>query len=369
MSKLLTPENILNLLLVFVPVAIVLEVMHASPTLIFVASCLAIIPLAGVMGKATEHLAEKVGEGIGGLLNATFGNAAELIIAIVALRAGLYDVVKASITGSIIGNILLVFGLSALLGGVKYSTQSFNKTAASLGTTMLTLSVIGLVIPALFHVVVEGNPNAGEQELSLEIAIILMLTYILSLVFTLKTHSHLYVGELHDGHRHEGGERQVHHEIADGHDAGANGGAADEHHGDERRREDEGARRANRGHAGQGLGDVPEQAMRALRKHDLFALLGGVRLDDADASERFGEAAGDLSVDLAALAKEWTETLERSGEPAAKDAEDEDGHRSQAPIEIEEDAEREHGRDNRARQLHDARADQVSDAFGVRHDA
>ncbi len=143
MSKLLTPENILNLLLVFVPVAIVLEVMHASATLIFVASCLAIIPLAGVMGKATEHLAERVGEGIGGLLNATFGNAAELIIAIMALRAGLYDVVKASITGSIIGNILLVFGFSALLGGVKYSTQIFNKTAASLGTTMLTLSVIG----------------------------------------------------------------------------------------------------------------------------------------------------------------------------------------------------------------------------------
>jgi Ca2+:H+ antiporter len=118
MSKLLTPENILNLLLIFVPIAIVLELMHASPTLIFITSCLAIIPLAGVMGKATEHLAERVGEGIGGLLNATFGNAAELIIAIVALRAGLYDVVKASITGSIIGNILLVFGLSAPLGAV-----------------------------------------------------------------------------------------------------------------------------------------------------------------------------------------------------------------------------------------------------------
>ena len=120
MSKLLTPENILNLLLVFVPIAIVLEyVVHARPTWIFVTSCLAIIPLAGLMGKATEHLAEKVGEGIGGLLNATFGNAAELIIAIMALRAGLYDVVKASITGSIIGNILLVFGLSALLGGAR----------------------------------------------------------------------------------------------------------------------------------------------------------------------------------------------------------------------------------------------------------
>jgi Ca2+:H+ antiporter len=115
------------------------------------------------MGKATEHLAEKVGEGIGGLLNATFGNAAELIIADRGLRAGLYDVVKASITGSIIGNILLVFGLSAVLGGVKYSTQKFNKTAASMGTTMLTLAVIGLVIPALFHVVVEGSPTPASR--------------------------------------------------------------------------------------------------------------------------------------------------------------------------------------------------------------
>jgi Ca2+:H+ antiporter len=194
MKKLLTPENILNLLLIFVPIAIVLELVHASPTAIFITSCLAIIPLAGLMGKATEHLAERVGEGIGGLLNATFGNAAELIIAIVALRAGLYDVVKASITGSIIGNILLVFGLSALLGGVKFSSQTFNKTAASLGTTMLTLSVIGLVVPALYHTVVEGVPEAGEQELSLEIAVILMLTYVLSLVFTLKTHRHLYAG-------------------------------------------------------------------------------------------------------------------------------------------------------------------------------
>ena len=137
MGKLLTPENILNLLLIFVPIAIVLEVMHASATLDLRRVLPGDHPAGGLMGHATEQLAEKVGEGIGGLLNATFGNAAELIIAIVALRAGLYDVVKASITGSIIGNILLVFGLSALLGGVKYSTQTFNQTAASLGTTLL----------------------------------------------------------------------------------------------------------------------------------------------------------------------------------------------------------------------------------------
>jgi Ca2+:H+ antiporter len=192
--KIFAVEHLLNWLLIFVPIAIVLELMHAGPVLIFATSCLAIVPLAGLMGKATEHLAEKMGEGVGGLLNATFGNAAELIIATMALNRGLTDVVKASITGSIIGNILLVFGLSALCGGLKYPAQRFNQTAASLGATMLALSVIGLLVPALFHQVAQGRPNAGEQELSLEIAIILMVTYALSLVFTLKTHKHLYAG-------------------------------------------------------------------------------------------------------------------------------------------------------------------------------
>ena len=203
MSKLLSAQNILNLLLIFVPIAIVLEyVVHARAEWIFVTSCLAIIPLAGLMGKATEHLAEHVGEGIGGLLNATFGNAAELIIAVVALRAGLYDVVKASLTGSIIGNILLVFGLSALIGGARFPVQTFNKTAANLGTTMLTLAAIGLVVPAIFHYVVAGGPAVAEQDLSLEISIILMATYVLSLLFTLRTHRHLYAG----GHGEEADE-------------------------------------------------------------------------------------------------------------------------------------------------------------------
>ncbi len=203
MSKLLSVQNILNLLLVFVPIAIALEyVVHARAEWIFVTACLAIIPLAGLMGKATEHLAERVGEGIGGLLNATFGNAAELIIATMALRAGLYDVVKASLTGSIIGNILLVFGLSALVGGARRSVQRFNKTAANLGTTMLTLAAIGLVVPAIFHFIVAGGPVVAEQDLSLEISIILMITYVLGLVFTLRTHKHLFAG----GHGEEADE-------------------------------------------------------------------------------------------------------------------------------------------------------------------
>src|SRR5215208_2401174 len=138
----------MNLLLVFVPVAFVMEfALHSDALAIFVISCLGIVPLAGVMGHATEELAERMGEGVGGLLNATFGNAAELIIAIMALRAGLYDLVKASITGSIIGNILLVFGLSTLAGGLRYTKQQFNATAASSGSTLLVLSAVGLLTP------------------------------------------------------------------------------------------------------------------------------------------------------------------------------------------------------------------------------
>jgi Ca2+:H+ antiporter len=188
-------RNALLLLLVFVPVALVLRFLFGMRGLaVFITSALAIIPLAGLMGRATEALAEHLGEGIGGLLNATFGNAAELIIAIVALRAGLYDLVKASITGSIIGNILLVFGASALYGGLRYHSQKFNPTAASLGATLLVLSAIGLVVPAIFHLLVQGNPRAHERELSLEIAIVLMITYLLSLLFTLRTHRHLFMG-------------------------------------------------------------------------------------------------------------------------------------------------------------------------------
>ncbi len=187
-------KNLLNLLLIFVPAAIVLEWMHASPIAVFIASSLAIIPLASWMGRATEQLAEKMGEGIGGLLNATFGNAAELIIALMALRRGLFEVVKASITGSIIGNILLVLGLSILLGGAKFPRQVFNRTAASLGATLLALSAVALLMPAVFHLLVAGKANVREQDLSLEIAIVLFITYVLSLVFTLRTHSHLYTG-------------------------------------------------------------------------------------------------------------------------------------------------------------------------------
>lgn len=185
----------LSAMMGFVPVCILLELAHADPVWIFIVSGLAIIPLAGLMGKATEHLAEHLGAGIGGLLNATFGNAAELIIGFIALKAGLIDVVKASLTGSIIGNILLVLGASILAGGLKYETQYFNRTAASMGMTLLALSTISLIIPALFHMVISGHPEAHERELSLEISIVLFVCYILSLLFSLRTHKHLYVGD------------------------------------------------------------------------------------------------------------------------------------------------------------------------------
>ena len=195
MKRWLRWENALGLLLVFVPVTLLLEfVMGVHGTPIFVTASLAIIPLAGLMGRATEQLAHHVGAGLGGLLNATYGNAAELIIAGFALHAGLHDVVKASITGSIIGNVLLVFGLAALLGGLKFPVQKFNRTAASLGGTMLVLSAIGLVIPAIFHAVADVPPST-EFTLSRDIAVVLMASYALMLVFSLRTHPHLYLGD------------------------------------------------------------------------------------------------------------------------------------------------------------------------------
>ncbi len=206
MRSLFNPERVLLLFLVFVPVALALEyLVEGADTWVFVTSAIAVIPLAGIIGRATEHLAERVGAGLGGLLNATFGNAAELIIAVIALRAGLYDLVKASITGSIIGNVLLVFGLSALLGGIKFQTQRFNRTAASLGATMLLLAAIALVVPAIFHWVVGDSAELREHKLSLFISVILIATYFLSLLFSLKTHSHLYRGAAGQEQHHDQG--------------------------------------------------------------------------------------------------------------------------------------------------------------------
>lgn len=195
----------LNWFLICVPLAAWLEHARAdSHVPIFFVACLAVLPLAGWLGHATEHLAERTGEGIGGLLNATFGNAAELIIAFSALKQGLFSVVKASLTGSIIGNILLVLGAACLAGGLKYKTQKFNAAAARSQATMLTLAVIALIVPAAYHYLVSTDPARSalaandmarrESDLSLEISIVLLVIYGLSLVFTLHTHKQLFSG-------------------------------------------------------------------------------------------------------------------------------------------------------------------------------
>ena len=186
----------LDWLLLAVPLAFAIYYVPAwkNETLLFIITGIAIIPLAGWMGRATEHLGARAGHGIGGLLNATFGNAAELIIALMALSHGLIGVVKASITGSIIGNILLVLGLSILVGGLRFPRQTFNRTAAGLGTTMMALASIGLLVPTIFFYIATGPqaPTKDLEHLSEEIAIILAIMYVLSLFFTLKTHRHLF---------------------------------------------------------------------------------------------------------------------------------------------------------------------------------
>ena len=172
--------------------------------LIFIVAGLAIVPLAGYIGRATDDLASRLGAGIGGFLNATFGNAAELIISIVALRHGLPNLVKASITGSIISNVLLVFGAAALAGGLRRRIVHFNRTAAGLGTTMLVLSAIGLVVPALFHRLSRNVPDAPDLRLDTEIAVVLLVTYGLYLLFTLRTHRELYSAGIEPDHGRRG---------------------------------------------------------------------------------------------------------------------------------------------------------------------
>jgi Ca2+:H+ antiporter len=183
----------LNWLLVFVPVAVALEHLAADrPLWIFLASALAIVPLAGWMGHATEQIATRTGEGIGGLLNATFGNAAELIIALAALRAGLHEVVKASLAGAIVGNILLVLGAAMLAGGLRHRPeQHFNAAGARSQATMLTLAVIALVLPAAYQRV---GATPALPSLSLWISLVLIAVYAANLVFSLITHESLFAG-------------------------------------------------------------------------------------------------------------------------------------------------------------------------------
>jgi Ca2+:H+ antiporter len=210
---LLSGEGWPYLLVPFIPIAIALELGHASASVIFICSALGVIPTAALMGQATEQLAARSGPGIGGFLNVTFGNAPEIIIALFALHEGLQEVVKASLVGSILGNILLVMGAAMLIGGRKRERQTFDRTAASVQSLMLMLAAAAMAMPAIFQLVHGGglprpeaqskNFGGDVEHLSVAVAIVLLITYLFGLLFSLKTHRDLFnppdVAEEHEG--------------------------------------------------------------------------------------------------------------------------------------------------------------------------
>ena len=179
----------LKYMLIFIPISIVGKFMNFSPAVMFILAALSIIPLAGLMGEGTEEISFYSGPKIGGFLNATFGNATELIISFFALKQGLFEVVKSSIAGSIIGNILLVLGASMLAGGLKHKTQEFNKNIVETTSSMLLFAVIGLSIPAVFtHTFPSDLLNTRYEGLSIAVAVIMFILYILSLLFSFFNH-------------------------------------------------------------------------------------------------------------------------------------------------------------------------------------
>lgn len=192
----------------FIPLAIVLELAHGGAVVLFAVSALGVIPTAALMGRATEELAARSGPGVGGLLNVTFGNAPELIIALFALEAGLHEVVKASVVGSIIGNVLLVLGASMFVGGLGRDRQRFNATAASAQSSMLVLAIAAVVMPAVFELVSgTGLPSPNSERidydtsvenLSLVTALVLIGAYVGGLVFSLRTHRDLFNPQIED---------------------------------------------------------------------------------------------------------------------------------------------------------------------------
>lgn len=183
-------------MLVFVPITLVAHYSGVSPLIVFFISALSIVPLAKFIGEATEELSVHTGPALGGFLSATFGNATELMIGVFALKAGLIEVVKASITGSIIGNLLLVLGMAIFFGGIKFKKQVFGKTASMASAVTLLLATIALIIPAIFLQTASGVSSDVIEKLSVAVAILLMLSYAASLFFILKTHKHLYTEEV-----------------------------------------------------------------------------------------------------------------------------------------------------------------------------
>jgi Ca2+:H+ antiporter len=185
-------EIVFLLLLGFIPLSVAAYFLHWGELFVFITAGLAIIPLAAWMGTATEEVAVVTGPGLGGLLNATFGNATELIIALVALNAGLIEIVKASITGSIISNLLLVMGFAMFLGGLRYSEQRFQATVARVNASIMNLAVIAILLPTAANYISGGIKTEVLQELSGLVAVVQMLVYGLMLLFSMRTHQHLY---------------------------------------------------------------------------------------------------------------------------------------------------------------------------------
>jgi Ca2+:H+ antiporter len=188
------------ILLIGAPVAVFLHIIGGSSTAIFIAAALSVIPLASLMGRATEELAIRTGPGISALLLATFGNATELIIAAIAIKEGLLVVAKASITGSIIVNVLLILGLSFTLGGIKTSVMKFHTVLASATLSILTVSMVGILMPSMYHYVQRGlgDTEVGTEDLlpiSIVISVMLIVVYLLYLLFSLKTHRPIFDGE------------------------------------------------------------------------------------------------------------------------------------------------------------------------------
>jgi Ca2+:H+ antiporter len=205
-------SSILYLLIIFTPIAVALEFVHADHIIIFVIAAIALIPLAKLIGDSTEHLSIHYGTSLGSLLNVTFGNAAEIIIAIVAINAGLLELVKASISGAILGNILLIFGLSILAGGFKYKEQFFNRENTGLQASMLFLAIIGLAVPTVLVNTVHLKDGSGgmnvENQVSVQIlsdvlAFLLLAVYIAGILFTFFTHKHVFTQPISREHQKE----------------------------------------------------------------------------------------------------------------------------------------------------------------------
>lgn len=204
MKELLKPS--IYWLFIFIPIAIFLEHNHFSAPLVFFSAALSIIPIARLLGSSTEHLATYTGDAVGGLLNATFGNLPELIIAIVALKAGLHTMVLASLAGAILANLLLATGASFLVGGIKFHNQDYNVTSIRVYSSMMMIAVISLTIPSGFHIFAIENPAIeNENLLNLCLAVVLLIGYVLYLFFMIKTHADFFRSEA--SHEAEHGER------------------------------------------------------------------------------------------------------------------------------------------------------------------